>query len=53
MPATPVYNTANYDLSTDIGKLRMVINDVSLLDTNAGVTPRPTSHRCLERGRFE
>ena len=42
MPATPVYNTANYDLSTDIGKLRMVINDVSLLDTNAGVRPDGT-----------
>ena len=42
MPATPVYNTTNYDLSTDIGKLRMVINDVSLLDTNAGVRPDGT-----------
>ena len=42
MPATPVYTTTNYDLSTDIGKLRMVINDVSLLDTNAGVRPDGT-----------
>lgn len=42
MPATPVYNTANYDLSTDIGKLRMMVGDSAILDSGAGAKPDGT-----------
>jgi len=42
MPATPVYNNTNYDLSTDVGKLRMIVGDVAIFDTNAGARPDGT-----------
>ena len=40
--STPVYDFAEYDLSTDIGKLRMMVGDNAILDSGAGVKPDGT-----------
>lgn len=40
--ATPVYDNANYDITTDIGKLRMMVSDNAILDTGAGAKPDGT-----------
>lgn len=39
---TPVYNNTHYDLSTDVGKLRMMVSDIAIFDTNAGARPDGT-----------
>lgn len=39
MATIPVYDNASYDLSTEIGKMRMMLRDVAILNTNAGAKP--------------
>lgn len=42
MATTPVYDNANYDIGTDIGKLRMMIGDGAVFDASVGVKPDGT-----------